>query len=225
MEDNEIEPWIHLISGRELGSSSELYVDAFENYETLFINYMKSQNHMYIGGKIAAIVLLFFSASCVFEKSSVLSLGGTGLKKIPESVLNRRDLTELYLGPKSYVVYFDYPVVESPNYIDSLPPGIGKLSRLKKLDLSFNQITDLSPVKSLKKLQCLILIGDSLLVVKNNIQALSQLRSLKYLAVIGARIDSSDIGKLQQLFNNKLVLFTSPRELDNALSVLYPPKK
>lgn len=92
-----------------------------------------------------------------------LDLHGKGLTKVPADVFNRTDLEELDLSDNAL--------------IDSLPSELGRLTKLKVLDVSGNRMTGLpAEVGRLHDLEILDVSGNRLAGLPLEIGGLSKLR-------------------------------------------------
>lgn len=114
------------------------------------------------------------------SKTKILDISQMDLKEVPPEIFELSDLRELVLGGNSEI--FDFPYMENArwgryNYFKKIPPEIGKLRNLEKLDLSFNSLGEL-PLE-IGELENLIEINLSLCGLSEFPECLLKLKKLQ----------------------------------------------
>jgi len=125
------------------------------------------------------------------SSSRKLDLSGQGLNKLPESVLNQKDLEELNISDNNLEGALPAEIrhlsnlkvlLAGDNNMTGVPAEIGQLSKLEILDLSNNELTGLpNELGNLKNLRLLILTGNDysehdLDIIKNSLRSDVEIR-------------------------------------------------
>jgi Leucine-rich repeat (LRR) protein len=163
-------------------------------------------------------VIIFLMISCSISKTKDVKFNYTGLQlqKIPDSVLNNVNITELNFSPGYALIspLGNYEA-ENANHLVHLPDGICNLKRLKVLDLSFNEITELPDCfHKLKTLQRLDLSFNYNLNFNNALNQLINLKNLKYLNLYGIPAAMKDSIRIRQLFGNRVNLILTTQDME-----------
>lgn len=144
----------------------------------------------------------------VDESVVTLYLQHYQLDSVPPDVLKLRAATHLSIMKDTTSGWTIYPplsaisqtIVEPP--FRQLPPELGELKNLQSLALVGLDLVALP--ESMKNLQHLDTLDLTLnkLTIANEVETLSQLTNLRYLAVLGNKVDSIDIQNLKAAIPN-----------------------
>lgn len=149
--------------------------------------------------------------------SQNLNLSGQGITTIPPMILKSKSLKRLDLGPKGFMAYGEFSVIpDSPNQITMIPEEIGNMKKLVFLDLSFNKISCLpESFAKLKNLESLDLSFNYEINISDEKRKFYDMRSLKYLSIMGTRFDSSDLVDLRRHLGESVKIVTRLKDLSN----------
>lgn len=160
------------------------------------------------------LIFLIFSGSCIAEEnfhsssyevtdgSFQLILSEIGKKKIPKSIGSIADLEKLtiQMTEKKWFIHPPFPdwnrmIDEVPS--NAMPKSITKLNRLRRLDVANLGLTKLP--KNFDRLQNLDSLNLSMnfLKIDDELPTLKKLSNLRYLNIVGNRLDTLKIEQWQ----------------------------
>lgn len=153
----------------------------------------------------------------------VIDLSNQKLHALPDSVLQRHDITHLFLGngftlypPLSARGMDDAALGSHANKISSLPPQIAHLQNLRVLDLTANDLRSLpDEIASLNKLDTLGLAFNSQLNLANEYEKLKKLKGLTYLEIVGITFTQSDIKSLKKALPDTRIVASMEEFVNN----------
>lgn len=162
------------------------------------------------------IILAFFSCtqSKMTKEDKILDLSGHHLKIIPDSVFEKKDLTDLYLGSSSPTFFppLSALVDTNANEITEIPEKIGELKNLKTLILNSNRLSSLpNSITKLTNLEVLDLSINKELDIIKELEKIKSLPNLKTLMIVDTKLTRDNLELLRSSLNpdTKVVLTIS----------------
>jgi hypothetical protein len=168
---------------------------------------------------LIGIVLLF--TTCYFKETTiarnysnvkVLSLLGKEYSNIPDSIFKYKNIEKLFLGPSNGTIYNGAGMIyEKTNHIKFIPEKICEFKKLQILDLTSNEISTIPDLTCLTKLSTLSLAFNNSFVLKENMNNIKKIISLKHIILTGTNCDINDLDNLRKSLN---VIFTNEEYLN-----------
>ena len=165
---------------------------------------------------ILLLSIVTLSVSCKSHRNELkIDLKDKKLTKIPNSVFENKNLTELDFGPKEIIFYPPLSAIEdeNQNQISELPERISELTQLKKLILNSNKLSELpNSITKLENLEVLDLALNKNLDILNEIPKLNKLHKLRVLIITDTKHNSSDLNLIQETLNKNIKLIYTVEE-------------
>jgi len=176
---------------------------------TLLRQYFDVMNNTMRACAVKITFLLFISLfSCSGKQEEKIFLYENDLSKIPDSVIERKELTVLAIGLKGYTIYPPLSALDSTTPqmpLRELPEGIGDLTNLRSLTVNNTAITTLPlSIVKLKRLERLDLSMNSNLLVVNELGKLQLLPNLSILIIFGANVSEKDLQTIKTSLGKKV---------------------
>ena len=191
----------------------------FKNIELLVIcNYSGKM-------RILFITLTAFAIACtttekrkglfdnfVDEEKAVIYLSQYNLDSVPSEIGRLKNVKSLYITKDSMSGWSIYPPPSELQQLTEIPPfrqlpnELGELTNLQNLGLVGLDLKELPDnFGQLQNLDSLNLIMNKLTISKE-INKLKELKNLKYLALFGNKVDTTDINELKKANPNLVIL-------------------
>ncbi|RYZ87668.1 MAG: hypothetical protein EOP04_11155 [Proteobacteria bacterium] len=164
---------------------------------------------------IVTPIILFACTSRTKNKVTYLDLSNQKLKVVPDSVFRHKELQTLLLG-NTFTIYpplsalgKDRFTEETHNTIRLIQEDIEQLKHLKTLSLSGNDLRSLpKALSTLSELDTLDLFYNSNLDITKELITLKKMTHLKYLGLIGTRLNRATANELKQSLPDTRVVTT-----------------